>query len=63
MTDQGLDKILIVLFGIGGIAILICAWVQSMPQPERILTVCIGSVGLLGAIVRALLLRFTLVKK
>jgi len=36
MRDKGLGIFLMVLFGMGGITILILAWVQPMPVAERI---------------------------
>jgi hypothetical protein len=58
MRDKGLDIFLMVLFGTGGIAILILAWARPMPVPERILTTSVGVMGLFWVLVRALLLMF-----
>jgi membrane protein implicated in regulation of membrane protease activity len=52
--DRSLDIFLMVLFGMGGIAILVLAWVQPMPLPERILTTLFASVGLFWVLYRAL---------
>ena len=56
MHDKSLDVFLMVWFGVGGVIILIIAWVQPMPLSERILSVFIGSVGLLWVLIRALML-------
>ena len=56
MRDKSLDIFLMVLFGLGGMTILILAWAQPMPLPERILTTSVGSIGLFGVLIRALLL-------
>ena len=45
MRDKGLSAFLMALFLMTGIAILVLAWVQPMPPPERILAICIGSGG------------------
>lgn len=50
MRDKALDIFIIVSFGLGGIAILILAWVQPMPLSERISTTFFGSMGLLGVL-------------
>ena len=55
IRDKTLDIFLILLFGVGGVAILILAWAQPMSLPERIMTTSIGSIGLLGMLVRVLL--------
>jgi len=57
MTDKSLGIFLMVVFGISGIAILMLAWLRPMPESERILSTFIGSVGLLVAFSRALLLK------
>jgi len=62
MSDKSLDIFLMVLFGIGGITVLIVAWAQPMSVPERILTIAIGSIGLLWVLGRALSLRSRLAK-
>ena len=59
MIDKGLGRLLNYIFGAGGITILILAWVQPMPVSERILTIFIGSIGLLWVLIRVLLLRLT----
>ena len=57
MRDKSLEILLMVLFGIGGIIILVLTWSQTMLFPERILSTSIGSIGLVWATARALLLR------
>ena len=57
MRDKTLDIFLIVLFGLGGIAILILAWVQPMQVSERIFTTIVGSIGPFWVLIRAPLLR------
>lgn len=57
MTDKSLDIFLMVLFGLGGLAILTLAWVQPMPTSERILATVIGSIGLVWVFFRALSLK------
>ena len=57
MVDKSLSIFLIVLFGISGIAILILAWVWPMPASERILTIFVGSSGLLMSLIRVLMLK------
>ena len=54
MKDKSLDMFLIVLFGLGGIAILALAWLQPMYLPEKLLTIAIGSIGLFWVIFRVL---------
>ena len=58
MRDKGLDIFLMVLFGVGGIVILVLAWTRPMPVPERILTTSIGAIGFFGVLARALFLLF-----
>ncbi len=57
MIDKSLSIFLVVLFGASGIVILVLAWLQPMPASERILATFVGSVGLLVALVQALLLK------
>jgi len=56
MKDTFLDVFLMVLFGVGGISILLVAWLQPMPLVERILATSIASVGLLWVVIRTVLL-------
>ena len=55
MNDKSLRIFLMALFGVGGMTILIFAWVQPMSAAERVLTTLIGSFGLLWVVVRALI--------
>ena len=58
---MGRDKIkgifIVAFFGMAGIAVLITAWTQPMPVSERILSTFAGSIGLLIALIRTLILR------
>ena len=56
MKDKGLSIFLKLLFGIGGIIILISAWVEPMALPQRIITSSIGLIGLSFALSRVILL-------
>ena len=62
MIDKGLDKLLTAFFGTGGITILILAWVQPMPLPERMIAIVIGAIGLVWVLIRALSWRSGLAK-
>jgi len=55
--DKSLGLLLMVLFGVSGVAILVLAWLQPMPERERILSTFIGASGLLVALSRGLLLK------
>jgi len=55
IKDKTLDILLVILFGLGGIAILIMAWAQPMTPTERTLTISIGSMGLFGMLIRMLI--------
>ena len=57
MKDRSLAILLMILFGVGGIIILVLTWSQPMLLPERILSTSIGSIGLVWTTARALLLR------
>ena len=57
MKDKSLNITLISIFGISGIAMLMLAWLQPMPGSERGMTFLIGSIGLLMALIRALMLK------
>jgi len=57
MKDIPLSIALIVAFGISGLAMLVLAWLQPMAGPERVMALFIGSVGILVALIRALLLK------
>ena len=58
VRDKTLDIFLMVLFGMGGITILVITWAQPMPLLERIVTASIGSIGLFWVLVRLLICRF-----
>lgn len=57
MKDKSLEVSLRLLFGMGGMIIVIVAWLQPMSVVERILTTSIGSIGPLWVLARALPLR------
>ena len=57
MRDKGLRIFLMVLFGMGGIAILVLAWARPMPLAQRVLATSVGSIGLSWVFIQALLLR------
>ena len=57
MSDASRDMLLMVLFGIGGITILVVACLRPMFIMERILTISVGSFGLLWAFVKVLVLK------
>ena len=57
MKDKSLNITLISIFGISGIAMLIMAWLQSMLGSERFMAFFIGSIGLLVALIRTLMLK------
>ena len=57
MEDKAFNIFLMVLFGVGGVTILILACMRPMPMTEKVLTIFIGSGGLFGVFIRALLLK------
>ena len=57
MRDRSLSILLILLFGISGIAIMVLAWVKPMPASDRILSTLVGSAGLLVVFAQASLLK------
>ena len=57
MADKSLSIFLTVLFGVAGTVALMLAWLRPMPESDRVLTVIVGSAGLIMALVRALLLK------
>ena len=63
MIDKGLDRLLNCIFGVGGITILILAWVQPMPASDRIFAIFVGSIGFMWVFIRVLLSRFSPVNK
>ena len=62
MEDKGLGKILMVIFGMGGIALLIVASVRPMVPSETMMITSVGSLSLLGVVIRVVSLRFLKVK-
>jgi hypothetical protein len=52
MTDKTLNIFLTLLFGVGGIAVSLLAWLQPMPVSGRILATFVGMLGLSWAIIR-----------
>ena len=57
MKDKSLNITLISIFGISGIAMLMLAWLQPMPGSERVMAFFVGSIGLLVALTRMLMLK------
>ena len=57
MKDKSLNITLISIFGISGIAMLIMAWLQPILDLERGMAFFIGSIGLLVALIRTLMLK------
>ena len=57
MRDKALDIFLMLFFAFSGVLILIMAFSQPMEVLDRILTIAIGSSGILGVVIRALLLK------
>ena len=55
MRDKSLDIFLMVIFGVGGITILILAWAQPMHLTDRILSTFIGSIGVAWILIRTVL--------
>ena len=63
MKDKSLDILLVVLFGLSGMTILTLAWVQPMVISERILTIIIGSIGLIVSLTKWLMLKSALARE
>lgn len=63
MTDRSFDMFLEVLFGAGGVTILIFTWTQTMPASERIFATFVGLIGILWAIIRVPLLGYNTANK
>ena len=63
MKDKSLDILLVVLFGLSGMTILTLAWVQPMVISERILTIIIGSIGLIFSLAKWLMLKSVLARE
>ena len=62
MKDKALDIFIKMLFGIGGIIILVLIWSQPMALPERIIVASAGLVGLAFSLSRVIPLKFLLSK-
>ena len=62
MTDKGFGKFIKVLFGIGGIIILVIAWTRAMAIPDRILLSFIGLIGVSLALSAAIPFKLVLAK-
>jgi hypothetical protein len=62
MHDKALGTFLMVLFGSGGIVVLVLAWTRPLPLPDRILTTFVGSAGLVWTSIRALSFMFVRTK-
>jgi hypothetical protein len=60
MKDKSLGIWLIALFGISGLSVMTLAWLWPTLQSERLVATLTGSVGLLIAIIHALMLRKSL---
>ena len=56
MRDRSLNILLILLFGVSGIAIMILAWVRPISASDRALNVLLDSAGLLVVFTQVLLL-------
>lgn len=57
MKDKSLDVLLMILFGIGGITIMVLTWSQIMQLPERLLNTSIGMIGLIWSALRVFSLK------
>lgn len=57
MRDKALDIFLMLFFALSGVLILIMAFWQPMEVMDRILTIAIGSSGILGVVVRSLVIK------
>ena len=57
MKDRSLNILLMLLFGVSGIAIMTLVWVRPVPASDRILSTLAGSAGLLVVFTQVLLLK------
>jgi hypothetical protein len=57
MNDRPLSIALILMFGVSGLVMLALAWMQPAAVSERVPAFVIGSVGLLVALARAMMLK------
>ncbi len=62
MKDKGLERILMVIFGMGGITLLIIASVRPMLPSEIMMVTSVGSFSLLVVLIRALSLTLSKAK-
>jgi hypothetical protein len=62
MKNKTLNMVLMVIFGIGGIATLAIAWGQPLPLSDRILPTFGGVIGLAWVLILVVLPRLTPVK-
>lgn len=54
MKEDSTQMLLVVLFGLLGLAVICLAWLRPMPDTERALTVLVGVAGLLPALGKGL---------
>jgi len=59
MLDKGLDRMLVVFFGITGIGILVFAGTQIMTLSDKLGAILVGLVGVIWALVRVLSWKFS----
>jgi len=57
MMDKSLNMWLMMLLTIGGMVILVVAWVQPMPLSERIVPSFFGAAGIIGVLIWSLISR------
>ena len=57
VRDKALDIFLMLFFAATGAIILVLAWVRPMPESERVFSTFIGSAGIFGVVIRALVLK------
>ena len=55
--DKSLNIFLAALFSVSGAVIMLLAWLQPMPESERVLSIIIGGMGLLIAVFKAFSLK------
>ncbi len=53
MRDKSLNILLMVLFGMTGVAIILLTWLRPMSGSERIVDTVVGSLGVVVAIIGA----------
>ena len=57
MNDRAMNITLVAMFGLSGLAMILVAWLQPSLVSQRVMAFCVGSVGLLVAMLRALTLK------